>query len=432
MEGKKDVIKLNLRSEEVQEILGTPPSWIVRWGITLVFAFVCILIALSFIINYPDFVSAKVLITTKNPTEKVVARSSGQIESFFVKNGDSVTKGEELAVIKNISNYGDLSLLMQIVDTINLVENGFQFPMETTSALTLGDIESSYLEFEKSYLEFTLLKELFPYESRLSGNKISLEEVRSQLSEQMEQKKILEEELNLKQIEYDRYKVLFQKGVISQQEFESKGLDFLQAKKNMNSTVISISQMREALSSANQDLRATYINKELEHARTRKNLLHSFNALKKAINDWRYQYVLSASIDGVVSFNEFWGTNQQVTEGDVVFTILPKKKSDFVGRLTIASQNAGKINVGQKVLIKLDNFPYQQFGMLIGIVENISISPDTQGNYVVYISLKDGMKTSYNQKIDFKQEMLGTAEIITEDLSLAERLFYKVKNLFSY
>jgi len=432
MEGKKDVIKLNLRSEEVQEILGTPPSWIVRWGITLVFAFVCILIALSFIINYPDFVSAKVLITTKNPTEKVVARSSGQIESFFVKNGDSVTKGEELAVIKNISNYGDLSLLMQIVDTINLVENGFQFPMETTSALTLGDIESSYLEFEKSYLEFTLLKELFPYESRLSGNKISLEEVRSQLSEQMEQKKILEEELNLKQIEYDRYKVLFQKGVISQQEFESKGLDFLQAKKSMNSTVISISQMREALSSANQDLRATYINKELEHARTRKNLLHSFNALKKAINDWRYQYVLSASIDGVVSFNEFWGTNQQVTEGDVVFTILPKKKSDFVGRLTIASQNAGKINVGQKVLIKLDNFPYQQFGMLIGIVENISISPDTQGNYVVYISLKDGMKTSYNQKIDFKQEMLGTAEIITEDLSLAERLFYKVKNLFSY
>ncbi|NDV43593.1 HlyD family secretion protein [Flagellimonas sediminis] len=432
MEGKKDVIKLNLRSEEVQEILGTPPSWIVRWGITLVFAFVCILIALSFIINYPDFVSAKVLITTKNPTEKVVARSSGQIESFFVKNGDSVTKGEELAIIKNISNYGDLSLLMQIVDTINLVENGFQFPMETTSALTLGDIESSYLEFEKSYLEFTLLKELFPYENRLSGNKISLEEVRSQLSEQMEQKKILEEELNLKQIEYDRYKVLFQKGVISQQEFESKGLDFLQAKKSMNSTVISISQMREALSSANQDLRATYINKELEHARTRKNLLHSFNALKKAINDWRYQYVLSASIDGVVSFNEFWGTNQQVTEGDVVFTILPKKKSDFVGRLTIASQNAGKINVGQKVLIKLDNFPYQQFGMLIGIVENISISPDTQGNYVVYISLKDGMKTSYNQKIDFKQEMLGTAEIITEDLSLAERLFYKVKNLFSY
>lgn len=432
MEAKKDVIKLNLRSEEVQEILGTPPSWIVRWGITLIFAFVCILIALSFIINYPDFVSAKVLVTTKNPTEKVVARSSGQIESFFVQNGDSVAKNRKLAVIKNISNYGDLSLLMQIVDTINLVENGFQFPIEATSALTLGDIESSYLDFEKNYLEFTLLKELYPYENRLSGNKISLEEVRSQLSEQMEQKRILEEELNLKQMEYDRYEALFRKGVISQQEFESKGLDFLQAKKAMNNTVISISQMREALSSANQEFRTTYINKELEHARTRKNLLHSFNSLKKAINDWKYQYLLSASIDGVVSFNEYWGTNQQVMQGDVVFTILPKKRSDFVGRLTIASQNAGKINVGQKVLIKLDNFPYQQFGMLIGAVEHISISPDTQGNYVVYITIKDGMKTSYNQEIDFRQEMLGTAEIITEDLSLAERLFYKVKNIFTY
>ncbi len=88
--------------------------------------------------------------------------------------------------------------------------------------------------------------------------------------------------------------------------------------------------------------------------------------------------------------------------------------------------------MGQKVLIKLDNFPYQQFGMLIGAVENISISPDTQGNYVVYISVRDGLKTSYNQKIEFRQEMLGTAEIITEDLSLAERLFYKVKNIFTY
>ncbi len=112
----------------------------------MIFAFVCILIALSFIINYPDFVSAKVLITTKNPTEKVVARSSGQIESFFVQNGDSVTKNKKLAVIKNSSNYGDLSLLMQIMDTINLVENGFQFPIEATSSLTLGDIESAYLD----------------------------------------------------------------------------------------------------------------------------------------------------------------------------------------------------------------------------------------------------------------------------------------------
>jgi hypothetical protein len=138
---------------------------------------------------------------------------------------------------------------------------------------------------------------------------------------------------------------------------------------------------------------------------------------------------LSTSIDGTVSFNEYWGTNQEVTAGDIIFTVLPEKRKDFVGRLTISSQNAGKINIGQKVLIKVDNYPYQQYGMLVGHVKNISISPDSTGNYVVYISLNDDLQTSYKKNIDFKQEMLGTAEIITEDLTVAERLFYKVKGL---
>lgn len=57
---------LLLRSEEVQEILSNPPEWIVRWGITLIFVFTVIIFALSFIIKYPDFISAKVIVTNNN------------------------------------------------------------------------------------------------------------------------------------------------------------------------------------------------------------------------------------------------------------------------------------------------------------------------------------------------------------------------------
>ncbi len=88
--------------------------------------------------------------------------------------------------------------------------------------------------------------------------------------------------------------------------------------------------------------------------------------------------------------------------------------------------------VGQKVFIKLDNFPYQQYGMLIGKVVNFSISPNSEGNYTVYVSLPNGTKTSYNKIFPFTQELLGNAEIITEDLSVAERLFYKFKDIFKY
>ncbi len=195
---------------------------------------------------------------------------------------------------------------------------------------------------------------------------------------------------------------------------------------------ISISQMREAIASAGQTLKTTKINKQEDDTRFLRDLSQSFNALKKSVKEWEYTYVLSSSIEGVVGFQEFWGENQFINSGEVVFSILPSDTSTLVGKLVLPSQNAGKVVPGQKVLVKLDNFPYQQYGMLVGEVENISISPNKEGNYFVYISLPRGTTTSYDRELPFEQELLGNAEIITENLSVAERIFYKFKDLFKY
>ena len=178
--------------------------------------------------------------------------------------------------------------------------------------------------------------------------------------------------------------------------------------------------------------KTTFINKNKDNTTFLKNLLQSYNTLIRALKDWEYKYVLSSSINGQISFQEFWDINQQVTNGDVVFSILPLDKREIVGKLIIPSQNAGKVITEQKVLIKLDNFPYQQYGMLIGKVKNISVSPDSEGNYFVYIAIPNGTKTSYNKSLPFNQELIGNAEIITEDLSVAERVFYKIKDIFKY
>ena len=54
--------KIELRSEEVQEILGTPPRWIVRWGITIILLVVIILFAGSYLFKYPDIIFANVVL----------------------------------------------------------------------------------------------------------------------------------------------------------------------------------------------------------------------------------------------------------------------------------------------------------------------------------------------------------------------------------
>jgi len=376
-------------------------------------------------------VTAKVIITTREPTQKVVARNQGQLEELFIKNRDTVNIDQKLAIIENTADYRDVYLLKSIIDTIDLDVANFILPTELTPYLQLGDVEAAYANFKKSYVDYFLLNDLDPYSNQLRGNTQSLNEIKARLVDQIIQRKLLEQELSLRETDFDRYNSLFKNGVVSQQELESKKLEFIQMQKNISAMAISISQMREAIGTADQSLKKTVIDAQ-DDVKFLTNLVQSYNTLKKSIRDWEYNYVLSSSINGVVSFQEFWGVNQFVNAGNVIFSVLPVDTSDLVGKLVIPSQNSGKVTVGQKVLIKLDNYPYQQYGMLVGRVLNISISPDKESNYFVYISLPNGTKTSYNRKLKFTQELIGNAEIVTEDLTVAQRLFYKFRDIFKY
>ena len=73
MEKKNDI---ELRSEEVQEVMGEIPSWIIRWGITLLTAVVLTLVIGSCFFRYPDVISTRMTLTSHEPVAQLVARSS--------------------------------------------------------------------------------------------------------------------------------------------------------------------------------------------------------------------------------------------------------------------------------------------------------------------------------------------------------------------
>ncbi|WP_114748972.1 HlyD family secretion protein [Pleomorphovibrio marinus] len=423
---------LHLRSEEVQEIITRPPAWLIRWGITLVFILTCLIIALSFLIKYPDFVQAKVLVTTREPTERVLARTSGQIERLFVENGDPVAAGQPLAGIKSTADLGDILSLKDALERKGFgKENNYSFPIDTLSNLVLGEVEPSFLEFERNYMEYHLLQELQPYTGQLDGSRAALIEINNRIEKQLAQKELLERRLVLIHIDYERNKSLHADGVIADKDFEAREMEYLQVQEQVNGMAIAISQMQEALNLRNQTLRTTKINKKEEETRALKSLIQSYHGLKRAVRDWEYTYLMSSSTGGVVSFQRIWSANQQVNAGEPVFTVLPEKKDELIGAMKIPAQNAGKVAIGLKVLIKLDNFSFQQYGALTGRITRVSVSPDDEFNYSVYASLPEGTRTSFNLTIPFTQELLGNAEIITEDHSVAERLFFKFKSIMA-
>ncbi|MFV0248678.1 MAG: HlyD family secretion protein [Tenacibaculum sp.] len=160
-----------------------------------------------------------------------------------------------------------------------------------------------------------------------------------------------------------------------------------------------------------------------------KNVIQSFNQLKRAIRDWEQLYVLKSNVNGKVSFLSYWNANQTINQGDLVFTIIPIDNSSFIAKLKTPSQNSGKIKIKQRVNIKLENYPNTEFGVLNGTVKNISLIPNIKRICFVDVELPSKLITSYNKEVDFKQEMRGSAEIITEGLRLIERFFYQFKKV---
>ena len=102
----------------------------------------------------------------------------------------------------------------------------------------------------------------------------------------------------------------------------------------------------------------------------------------------------------------------------------------YIGKVKASAQNSGKIKVGQTVNIRLANYPDREFGIIKGVIQGISLTPDKDGNFLINVSLPKGLKTSYKKEIIFQQEMSGTADIVTEDLRLLERILYQFRDIF--
>lgn len=419
-----------LRSEEVQDILTKVPHWMIRWGTVLIFAIIIMLFFVSWFVKYPDVVNTEIVITTNIPPERIVSKSSGRIEAILVKNKTLVAKNSTLAIIENTANYKDVFLLKSLVDQYDVNNSKKEFPFALLKNKQLGEIESAYAVFQKDYQAQQLNQNLHPFEVESRAQSSEKIQIKERLDILQQQKTLNESELVLQKNEIARFEVLFNKGIISAQEMEVKKLGYLQAQKNYKSLLTSISQLRSSLIDNTKSSQNSQINSTREEVNLGRSMSQSFYQLKKVIRDWELAYALKSSISGVVTFLQVWNENQTINAGDNVFSIIPDAKNGFIGKVKAPALNSGKIKVGQRVNIRLANYPDREFGVLNGKIKNISLVPDKDGNLLLDVALPNGLKTSYNKKIIFQQEMKGRAEIVTEDLRLLERVLYQFKNIF--
>ncbi len=425
MEENKDDI---IYSEPVSEIMGHPPGQILRWGSTIIFAVCLLLIFLAWLVRYPDIVPAQVEITTVNPPVTLLSKITGRIKNLYVKDKDTIPSGKLLAVMETAASIGEVNLLKQLIDTIKSPDKLVisKFPDFTE----LGELQPYWGTFMKSLSDYYNYNLNDFYGSKIPSLTEEIDNILVYIGRVKVKEKLYSENQMLEESKFRRDSMLHISGVFSESELEKsrqallkQNIELQQVKLDHSAKSIELAEKRQLL----QDYKITRIQEKEKYYSV---LNESFMNLKAQIKIWENNYLLISHVTGIVTFTKFWSENQTVNKDEPVLSIVPFDAGDYVGRINLKMQRSGKVKVGQEVNIKLSGFPYLQYGMVRGIVNSKSLVPSGDA-YIIELRLPSGLTTLYGNKLEFTQNMQGTAEIITEDLRLLQKIFYPMRYLIS-
>ncbi|AHW61992.1 Multidrug resistance efflux pump [Draconibacterium orientale] len=423
--------KIEIRSGEVQEILGGVPSRIVRYGILVFVAIFSLIIIFSFIFYYPDILRSNIVVTTENPPATLVARATGKIEKLFVEDKDRVAAGQTIALIENPADYNDVLELEQMIDKVQPAFDTLNFTVSQrfNKSLQLGTVQEYYSQFLTRYEELNEFYQRNYYILKEESYKEQLKNARILYDRLWEQKVAIDKEYQIKQRNYERQKKLLAGEVVSSTVLEQAESEMLSKKSELDGIRSTLAEKQIDISELDQKI----IENEKEYhdfkIQYESALIEAFNNLNSQASDWFLTYVLRSPIDGVVTFNKFYAENQNITEGDRVLTIVPEDVGEVIGKVELPVRGSGKVKEGLDVNVKFDNYPYMEYGLVRGKVKSVSLVPE-DSFYMVEITFPNGLVTNYDNKLQMQSQLMGQAEIITEDLRLIQRIFNPLKALW--
>lgn len=422
--------EIHIYSEEVRDILSHPPRAIFTWGNTILFGFISLLLVLSWFIKYPDVIQGEALLISENPPVFIAPQISENITVLFKENNDEVDTNEWLAVLGTNAEVHQVKILDSILNYVKSINYDVEeLLLYELPLLNLGEIQPQYNALLNTFKRFKHHEEdgNFYDQSRLQN--LQLSEINNLLSIALRDLDISIKEYEIATAFYETNKQLFDKGVIAKRELESIELQKLQALRNFESRQSSVAQLRSQKSSLISQMKNMEHSEGESHLNSTIQLIESIKSVEIAYETWTKKYVLKSPIEGRLVYLENVFENRYVTMNQNLFSIVTDYRlDDFKCIIKIAIQNSGKVEIGQKINIALSGYPQSEFGVLNAVLENISEIPN-ENNYLITASLLN-QETAF-KKINFKHNMVGMASIITEDLNLASRLIYQLRDLLN-
>jgi HlyD family secretion protein len=227
----------------------------------------------------------------------------------------------------------------------------------------------------------------------------------------------VETDYDLQQVEFNAKEKLVKDKVIAPLEF-NQDMSKLLAKKQ------SIQQMEAQLINSN----LIENNKKAELLGLKKAVFDQehllsglIQTLKSEVAAWMHKYIITSPADGMITFVRPWQENQIVGSDQEMF-YLQSRQHKYHCEIVAGQQGIGKVQVGQKVSIRVDGYPSSEFGYLVGKVGYIADIPTIKDSFLIKVDLTHGLTTNYSKSLKFRNNLTGKSEIYTDSRKLIDRI----------
>lgn len=410
-------------SEQTKEILGKLPSWVLRCGMGVIFLIFLGIILGSCFIKYPQVVTAPIMITTVNPPSDLIAKSTGRIDTLFARDGQLMFVDSPVAMLQNTACYDDVMEVarqMEHFDIDSLEWLNFDYRM--------GDLQSDFSELRRLCLDFKHYVDAENITRKKQLLTTQIGKYKQYLRQLLAQKYLIESDMQYAVKGFERDSLLYSQNVIALADLERSAQAVIQKKNTLAGFNASITNNELTILQMEQQLMELDMQKDNETAVYHRQIREGAQRMITQINQWKQSYLLISPIEGRLSFSKYWSENQNIQIGEKLATIVPPDSSRVIGIMSLPSAGFGRVAVGQKVNVKLNGYPYFEYGLLKGVVARLSSVPDKDG-YVAEVIFLDGLQSTYKEQLTLIQQMDGTGDIITRDERLIQRLIQPIRAL---
>ncbi len=325
---------------------------VLTWTVLAIVGVVLVILFLPWQQN----IRANGFVTALHPGERpqsVTNAVPGMIAEWFVDEGQFVRKGDPILRLTEIED--------KFFDTLTLARMGQQVEAKRGAVINIGQKIAS----QKAQLKATIEARELSYQKALN----KLEQARLKVSVDSADYAAARLDYQIAQVRFEQQKALFERGLVSQRDLESRQLKLQEAQAKESQTFNKLDVARAEYANARVELDAVLAEYDAKIAKIRAEIDEaSYNrndaegSLAKLENERTNvamrinQYIVRAPQDGQIIRALKAGVGEIISEGEPIVTIMPKQHTIAV-ELFVKPLDVPLIEKGTPVRIQFDGWP---------------------------------------------------------------------------